>query len=275
MAKKNKVDGISLAIVILNIAIVAVLITLVTLIYLYMTGKLEPADVANMDQPNEAASIVTTVITTDTVETEPAPKEETETTEETEAPEEETSETEESEESTTEAIEEDIYDEEFFRYIEQHIDGIKRHDDETLRHLIFRSCEIKAEVVGIDEKESGLRAILNYGHTFGHAIEKLTNYEMFSHGIAVSLGMRVAARAAVLLGMLDEAAEKRQNALLDALGFVKTFNVDKEKAWEAMAVDKKAEKGARVYILPTKIGEVKKVVNVDKDVIAKAWEAIR
>jgi shikimate kinase/3-dehydroquinate synthase len=98
---------------------------------------------------------------------------------------------------------------------------------------------------------------------------------MFSHGIAVSLGMRVAARAAVLLGMLDEAAEKRQNALLDALGFVKTFNVDKEKAWEAMAVDKKAEKGARVYILPTKIGEVKKVVNVDKDVIAKAWEAIR
>ena len=114
MAKKNKVDGISLAIVILNIAIVAVLITLVTLIYLYMTGKLEPADVANMDQPNEAASIVTTVITTDTVETEPAPEEETETTEETEAPEEETSETEESEESTTEAIEEDIYDEEFF-----------------------------------------------------------------------------------------------------------------------------------------------------------------
>ena len=114
MAKKNKVDGISLAIVILNIAIVAVLITLVTLIYLYMTGKLEPADVANMDQPNEAASIVTTVITTDTVETEPAPEEETETTEETEAPEEETSETDESEESTTEAIEEDIYDEEFF-----------------------------------------------------------------------------------------------------------------------------------------------------------------
>ena len=114
MAKKNKVDGISLAIVILNIAIVAVLITLVTLIYLYMTGKLEPADVANMDQPNEAASIVTTVITTDTVETEPAPEEETEASEETEAPEEETSETEESEENTTAAIEEDIYDEEFF-----------------------------------------------------------------------------------------------------------------------------------------------------------------
>lgn len=113
MAKKNKVDGISLAIVILNISIVAVLITLVTLIYLYMTGKLEPADVANMDQPAEAASIVTTVITTDTVETEPAPEEETEASEETEAPEEEPAESEEETESTA-PIPDDVYDEEFF-----------------------------------------------------------------------------------------------------------------------------------------------------------------
>ena len=78
-----------------------------------------------------------------------------------------------------------------------------------------------------------------------------------------------------MLGMMDAAAEERQNALLDALGFVKTFNVDTEKAWEAMAVDKKAEKGARVYILPTKIGEVKKIVNVDKEIINKSWDAIR
>ena len=88
------------------------LITLVTLIYLYMTGKLEPADVANMDQPDEAASIVTTVITTDTVETEPVPEEETEASEETEEPEEEPSETE--EEESPAVIEEDIYDEAFF-----------------------------------------------------------------------------------------------------------------------------------------------------------------
>lgn len=114
MAKKNKVDGISLAIVILNIAIVAVLILLVVLIYLYMTGKLEPADVANMDQPKEAASIVTTVITTDTVETETEPEEETaETTTETEPEETEPSE-EETEESTLTAIESDSYDESFF-----------------------------------------------------------------------------------------------------------------------------------------------------------------
>ena len=91
----------------------------------------------------------------------------------------------------------------------------------------------------------------------------------------VSLGMRVAARAAVLLGMLDESAEKRQNALLDALGFVKTFNIDAEAAWNVMAIDKKAEKGARVYILPTKIGSVKKVVNIEKDLVTKSWEAIQ
>ena len=168
-----------------------------------------------------------------------------------------------------------IYDEEFFKYMEQNVEAIKRHDYDTLRHLIFRSCQIKAEVVGIDEKEAGLRAILNYGHTFGHAIEKITNYEKFSHGIAVSLGMRVAARTAVLLGKIDEVTEKRQTALLDALGFPKSFGVNAEAAWNAMAVDKKAEKGTRVYILPTKIGEVEKVTNIDKELINKSWLAIQ
>lgn len=168
-----------------------------------------------------------------------------------------------------------IYDEEFFRYMEEHVEAIKKHDYDVLKHLIFRSCQIKAEVVGIDEKEAGLRAILNYGHTFGHAIENLTHYEKYSHGIAVSLGMRVAARAAVLLDILDSQSESRQNRLLDALGFPKCYNIDTDEAWDAMAVDKKAEKGTRVYILPTKIGEVKKVTNIDKEIIRKSWDAIR
>lgn len=168
-----------------------------------------------------------------------------------------------------------IYDEEFFTYMEQHVDAIKNHDYDVLRHLIFRSCQIKAEVVGIDEKEAGLRAILNYGHTFGHAIEKLTGYNMYSHGIAVSLGMRVAARASVLLGIMSAEAEARQNKLLDALQFPKTYDVDTEAAWNAMSVDKKAEKGTRVYILPTEIGKVDKVCNIDKEIIQKAWDAIR
>ena len=168
-----------------------------------------------------------------------------------------------------------IYDEEFFTYLENNVEKIKAHDFDVLKHMIFRSCQIKAEVVGIDEKEAGLRAILNYGHTFGHAIEKLTHYELYSHGIAVSLGMRVAARAAVLLGKLSKEDEQRQNKLLDDLGFPKTYNTDVEAAWAAMAVDKKAEKGTRVYILPTKIGKVEKVCNIDKGIIADAWKAIQ
>ncbi|MCF0214971.1 MAG: 3-dehydroquinate synthase [Fibrobacteraceae bacterium] len=167
-----------------------------------------------------------------------------------------------------------IYDEEFFSYIENNVEKIKAHDLEVLKHLIYRSCSIKAEVVGIDEKEAGLRAILNYGHTFGHAIEKLTHYEMFSHGIAVSLGMRVAARASVLLDKLTKDAEERQNKLLNALGFPQKYNINVESAWNAMSVDKKAEKGTRVYILPTQIGAVQKVCNVEKDIINQAWEAI-
>ncbi len=168
-----------------------------------------------------------------------------------------------------------IYDEEFFRYMEANVEKIKAHDLDVLKHLIYRSCAIKAEVVGIDEKEAGLRAILNYGHTFGHAIEKLTHYEKFTHGIAVSLGMRVAARAAVLLGKISAENEARQNKLLDDLGFPKKYDIDIEGAWDAMAVDKKAEKGKRVYILPTKIGAVEKVVNIDKDIINQSWGAIK
>ncbi len=168
-----------------------------------------------------------------------------------------------------------IYDEEFFKYMEDHVAEIKAHDLEVLKHLIYRSCAIKAEVVGIDEKEAGLRAILNYGHTFGHAIENLTHYETFTHGIAVSLGMRVAARAAVLLGKMTESDEIRQNKLLDALGMPQKYDIDVNAAWDAMAVDKKAEKGTRVYILPTRIGSVEKVCNIDKDIIAESWKAIK
>lgn len=169
-----------------------------------------------------------------------------------------------------------IYDEEFFKYMEENIAGINAKNEDVLKALILRSCSIKAEVVGIDEKENGLRAILNYGHTFGHAIEKLTDYNMYSHGIAVSLGMRVAARAAVLLGMMTKEDEDRQNRLLDALGLPKKagFDLDVKAAWQAMGIDKKAEKNSRVYILPTCIGHVEKVKNIPEETVNEAWKSI-
>ncbi|MCK9182338.1 MAG: 3-dehydroquinate synthase [Fibrobacteraceae bacterium] len=166
-----------------------------------------------------------------------------------------------------------IYDEEFFLYLEANVQRILSRDSEVLAYIVRRSCEIKAEVVGIDEKEMGLRAILNYGHTFGHAIEKLNHYE-FSHGIGVSLGMRVAARLAALTGRITKEEELRQKALLDAFGFPQTVSVDVDKAWEAMGIDKKVEKNMRVYILPVKIGVVEKAASVDESLVRKAWEAV-
>ena len=167
-----------------------------------------------------------------------------------------------------------IYDEKFFAYLEENVQKILARDSEALTHIVRRSCEIKAEVVGIDEKEQGLRAILNYGHTFGHAIENLHHYE-FSHGIGVSLGMRVAARLAVLRRMISKEEEDRQTALLDAFGFPKTVDgVQADAAWNAMAIDKKVEKNNRVYILPVKIGEVKKVANVEESLVKEAWKAV-
>ncbi len=167
-----------------------------------------------------------------------------------------------------------IYDEEFFAYLEANREKVLARDGEALAHIVRRSCEIKAEVVGIDEKELGLRAILNYGHTFGHAIENLHHYE-FSHGIGVSLGMRVAARLAKMLGMISGDVEARQSKILDDYGFPKTVEgVTADAAWTAMGVDKKVEKNKRVYILPTKIGEVKKVANVEEALVKEAWKVV-
>ncbi|NLO22769.1 MAG: 3-dehydroquinate synthase [Fibrobacter sp.] len=168
-----------------------------------------------------------------------------------------------------------IYDSDFFKYIENNADSILKKEESTLKYLIEQSCKIKAEVVGIDEKETGLRAILNYGHTFGHAIEKLTNYQTFSHGIAVSLGMRVAARVSTLLNLWSKEEEERQSKLLNFFGFPSHFDVSIKEAWKAMGVDKKVEKNNRNYILPTKIGCVKKHANVEETIIQKAWEAIQ
>lgn len=168
-----------------------------------------------------------------------------------------------------------IYDADFFKLIEDNVEKIRSKNTAFLARLIQRSCEIKAEIVGIDEKETGLRAILNYGHTFGHAIEKITRYNVFSHGIAVNLGMRVAARLATLCKLWTPEEEERQQKLLNALELPAVFDIHSEDAWMAMGIDKKTEKNNRVYILPSRIGTVEKVINIDKALVNQAWEAIK
>lgn len=167
-----------------------------------------------------------------------------------------------------------IWDQDFFKYLEDNTEALKARDMTALKTVVTRCCEIKAEVVSQDEREQGIRAILNYGHTFGHAIEKLTNYEVFSHGIAVSLGMRVAGYLAAELGMWSHSENDRQTRLLDSLDFPKYFDVNVEQAWEAMGIDKKVEQGKRIYILPETMGKVSKVTNAPVEQIEAAWKVI-
>ena len=172
-----------------------------------------------------------------------------------------------------------IRDRDFFDFLEKHAADILEKRPEVLRETILRCCAIKAEVVGKDERETaeGVRAILNYGHTFGHAFEVLAGYGNLAHGLAVALGMRVAARLAALLGMLDPAEERLQNGLLDKLGLPRVFpkRLDEAKAWEAMGLDKKVDAGSRVYILPERIGKVVPVRDVDKALILEALAAVK
>ncbi len=111
-----------------------------------------------------------------------------------------------------------IADMEFFEWIESHIGALLARDPQALAHAVKRSCEIKAWVVGQDERESGLRAILNFGHTFGHAIEAGLGYGQWLHGEAVGCGMVMAAHLSQRLGLVDTAFVQRLVRLIEAAG---------------------------------------------------------
>lgn len=172
-----------------------------------------------------------------------------------------------------------IRDRAFFDFLNANSEGILARRPELLRELVLKSCEIKADVVGKDERETveGVRAILNYGHTFGHAFEVIGGYGAIAHGLAVALGMRVAARLALQLGMITEEMEQEHNSLLDKLEMPKYFpnKWDENHAWEAMGLDKKVDAGSRVYILPTKIGAVIPVRDVPKEQVLQALAVVR
>ena len=111
-----------------------------------------------------------------------------------------------------------ILDAEFFAYLEQNAAALLRHDQDVLAHVIARCCRLKADVVEQDEhEESGLRAMLNFGHTFGHAFETLSGYGTLLHGEAVSIGMVCAARLAERLERVDAAFTARLRSLLETL----------------------------------------------------------
>jgi 3-dehydroquinate synthase len=148
-----------------------------------------------------------------------------------------------------------IADEPFLSWIEDHLDELLARDTGALTHAIRRSCEIKAEVVGQDEKEGGLRAILNFGHTFGHAIESGLGYGQWLHGEAVGCGMRMATDLSVRLGLLPPEALQRMHDLLVRAGLpVQAPDLGADSYLQWMGRDKKAEAGEIRFVVLESMG---------------------
>jgi 3-dehydroquinate synthase len=149
-----------------------------------------------------------------------------------------------------------IIDADFFQWQENNIAKLMARDDQALAYAIQRSCEIKAEVVRQDERETGLRAILNFGHTFGHAIEAGLGYGEWLHGEAVGCGMVMAADLSVRMGYMDVADRDQLIALIQAAGLPTVApDLGKDRWLDLMEVDKKNEGGKIKFILLKPLGK--------------------
>ncbi|HSA78167.1 MAG TPA: 3-dehydroquinate synthase, partial [Nitrospirota bacterium] len=160
-----------------------------------------------------------------------------------------------------------IWDASFFEYLDRKREKILDLNPDVLSQIIQRSCEIKAEVVSKDEREGGLRAILNFGHTVGHAIETAENYTM-RHGEAVAIGMVYASKLAHTAGLCNASVPERVEKLIKSYGLPTSLSALSRKPsvtelMDTMRIDKKAEGGKVRFVLPKKIGEV---------VVTGGWE---
>ncbi len=162
-----------------------------------------------------------------------------------------------------------IYDVEFLAWLEQNIDGLNACDPELLAYAIKRSCEIKAEVVAQDERESGIRAILNLGHTFGHAIETEQGYGNWLHGEAVGAGMWMAADLSHRLGWISAGDLARTETLLRRanLPVRAPENMSPERFIELMSLDKKVLDGRIRLVLLKQLGEAVVTDSADPDLL--------
>jgi 3-dehydroquinate synthase len=144
----------------------------------------------------------------------------------------------------------------FFEYLEQHVEDIIAKGQGCLETVIRRCCEIKAHVVELDEKESGLRAVLNYGHTLGHAFETVAGYRELVHGEAVALGMVLAARISAGLGHCSAADVQRVSELITRLGLqILPPVAERDRLLEAIMTDKKSRNGTISFICNNGIGD--------------------
>jgi 3-dehydroquinate synthase len=161
-----------------------------------------------------------------------------------------------------------IWDPLLFDWLDVNMPALLARDTEALTYAIARSCEIKATVVAKDEREQNLRAILNFGHTFGHAIEAATAYQTFLHGEAVGLGMLMAANLSQRLGLIDAALPEHIRAILTRAGLpTEAPRIGAARALELMRMDKKVLAGTLRLVLLEKLGKAIVTGNYPSDAL--------
>jgi len=159
----------------------------------------------------------------------------------------------------------------FVDWLEKNIEALVRREREPLVHAVRRSCELKARVVAADERESAARALLNFGHTFGHAIEAGTGYGAWLHGEAIAAGMVMASELSLLMGHLKKSEVTRVRELLKRAGLpVAGPALAPERLLELMALDKKAAKGRTRFVVLETIGRAALRGDVDEKAVRSA-----
>jgi 3-dehydroquinate synthase len=158
-----------------------------------------------------------------------------------------------------------VRDERFLEWIEAHAAELRGREPQALTHAVRRSCEIKAEIVSADERESGVRALLNFGHTFGHAIESAMGYGEWLHGEAVAAGMILAARLSARQGRIPMSAADRLARLLERLGLPTSPPALAASHWlEFMDRDKKNRDGRITLVLLEELGRATVVADTPR-----------
>jgi 3-dehydroquinate synthase len=167
-----------------------------------------------------------------------------------------------------------IYDAKLFRFMEQNADSILAGDPSALTRVVAASVRVKADVVSKDERESGLRMILNFGHTIGHAIEAATNYKQLLHGEAVAWGSIAALNVAAARNILSQKDTERVTNLILRYGPLPPFKATAEKLVALTSRDKKNRSGIRSFVLPTAIGKTEIVRDITEPELLAATEVM-
>ena len=168
-----------------------------------------------------------------------------------------------------------IRDEIFFDFLVTNMERIKSLDDRLLQDTVRRCCEIKADVVAADEREAGLRRILNIGHTFGHALEAATSYREIHHGQAVGYGMIAASYLSFFLGLIDEKTLYRVVSGIFTIGTLPSIeHVPTEDVIQACGLDKKRQGDKVFFVLLDRVGNTAiQPLNKDDEIVRRAWSA--